>query len=762
MADDLRGGRRHLVRGAGLLQRSRRAAADPRPRPAGHGHHRRRVRLRARLLSADARRRGRRRAAGRRHPRLRDHRSARPSPRCAPPTRCRSPPTARPRSTPTPAAPSAGCATASTSTPTRAPSAILFDGVLAPATARCARTPPAGAGHRAQARRRGALPGVSRADLAGLPTSACRTSCASTRCSPTASAASLVGPRGDYRAGCAFPRWDSDACFATLIGGQGTYAVTPLAALRVGRLLRARADLAQPLGHRRRHGRVPRGARVARPPRARRHPAPDPGASRERRAYASCSTHAARSGRERMSRPAPRRRRDAGGPGSANARMTWLGAGDAERAPDGHGGKPLVTVIELRGGREPRLRARARRRRRRRCRPRPRRGLDRHRGRVVTPAARRCRRPRRARDARHAYAVLCRAHQRAAAAWWPPPRCRCPSAPARAATTTTATSGSATSASPARRSPGPARCRCSTTPCASSPSACSPTATGSLPPTPPTGDPVPDERTLDLPGYPGGSRHRRQLGQPPVPARRLRRGPAPARRGGRPRPPRRRRLARRRGRRRRDRAALARARRRHLGTRPRRLDAQPPDLRRRPAAHQRAPVHGDSAAAGWRWPTRSSPTPQPMPLHPAGHWQRSPERRPARRRAAAARHPRRASPRRPPHARHPAAVGRPAHRGRVLLPLPPDERPLGEAEGAFVMCGFLLALAYAQQGDAVRAARWFERNRAACGPAGLLSEEFDVVQRQMRGQPPPGVRARSALPAYPVTGLDLTICPKAR
>ena len=49
----------------------------------------------------------------------------------------------------------------------------------------------------------------------------------------------------------------------------------------------------------------------------------------------------------------------------------------------------------------------------------------------------------------------------------------------------------------------------------------------------------------------------------------------------------------------------------------------------------------------------------------------------------------------------------------------PDERPLGESEGAFLLCGFLLSLAWAQQGDAVRAARWFERNRAACGPPGL-------------------------------------------
>jgi hypothetical protein len=65
-----------------------------------------------------------------------------------------------------------------------------------------------------------------------------------------------------------------------------------------------------------------------------------------------------------------------------------------------------------------------------------------------------------------------------------------------------------------------------------------------------------------------------------------------------------------------------------------------------------------------------------------------------------------------------------------------DERPLGEAEGAFLLCGFLLALAYHQQGDEVEAARWFERNRAACGPAGLFSEEYDVAQRQLRGNLP--------------------------
>jgi GH15 family glucan-1,4-alpha-glucosidase len=66
----------------------------------------------------------------------------------------------------------------------------------------------------------------------------------------------------------------------------------------------------------------------------------------------------------------------------------------------------------------------------------------------------------------------------------------------------------------------------------------------------------------------------------------------------------------------------------------------------------------------------------------------------------------------------------------------PDERPLGESEGAFLLCGFLMALAYSQQGDRVSAARWFERNRAACGPPGLLAEEFDVDERQLRGNLP--------------------------
>jgi alpha,alpha-trehalase len=47
-----------------------------------------------------------------------------------------------------------------------------------------------------------------------------------------------------------------------------------------------------------------------------------------------------------------------------------------------------------------------------------------------------------------------------------------------------------------------------------------------------------------------------------------------------------------------------------------------------------------------------------------------------------------------------------------------------------------MALAAHQQGDHVAAARWFERNRAACGPPVLLCEEYDVAQRQLRANLP--------------------------
>jgi GH15 family glucan-1,4-alpha-glucosidase len=63
-------------------------------------------------------------------------------------------------------------------------------------------------------------------------------------------------------------------------------------------------------------------------------------------------------------------------------------------------------------------------------------------------------------------------------------------------------------------------------------------------------------------------------------------------------------------------------------------------------------------------------------------------------------------------------------------------RDRSDAEGAFLLCNFWLAMAELQAGDPVGSARRFERARSACGPAGLFAEEYDVQQRQLRGNLP--------------------------
>ncbi|QSE86899.1 glycoside hydrolase family 15 protein [Rhodococcus koreensis] len=83
-----------------------------------------------------------------------------------------------------------------------------------------------------------------------------------------------------------------------------------------------------------------------------------------------------------------------------------------------------------------------------------------------------------------------------------------------------------------------------------------------------------------------------------------------------------------------------------------------------------------------------------------------------------------------------AAVRRELGRDGYVYRFRQDERPLADAEGAFLLCGFLMALAEHQQGHQVDAVRWFERNRAACGSPALFTEEFDVVEHQLRGNLP--------------------------
>ena len=61
---------------------------------------------------------------------------------------------------------------------------------------------------------------------------------------------------------------------------------------------------------------------------------------------------------------------------------------------------------------------------------------------------------------------------------------------------------------------------------------------------------------------------------------------------------------------------------------------------------------------------------------------------------------------------------------------------LAQAEGAFLICNFWLALACFDAGETVEGVRWFERARSSAGPPGLLTEEFDVDQHQLRGNVP--------------------------
>ncbi|WNM28199.1 glycoside hydrolase family 15 protein [Demequina capsici] len=64
------------------------------------------------------------------------------------------------------------------------------------------------------------------------------------------------------------------------------------------------------------------------------------------------------------------------------------------------------------------------------------------------------------------------------------------------------------------------------------------------------------------------------------------------------------------------------------------------------------------------------------------------------------------------------------------------EIPLGEAEGAFLLCEATLALALVRLGRREEAVRWFERVRGCVTVAGLYSEEWDPEERQLRGNIP--------------------------
>ena len=540
----------------------------------------------------------------------------------------------------------------------------------------------------------------------------------------------LVAPRGDYGWMC-FPSWDSDACFATLIGGQGSYAVTPDARFVWGGyyeqgliwrsrwitedgVVECREALAMPAQRQR--------AVLLRRILARR------GAARVRVALDLRGGF----GRQSMARL---RCRDGLWTGRAgDAHLMWSGAPDAQPTADGRGGKPLVMMLELEQGSAHDLvlvidsaangdpppdpdRAWS--------------GTEAAWSELVPPLAAPARVKR---DARHSYAVLrgltsSGGGMVAAATMSLPERARegrnydyryvwirdqCFTGQA------VAKAGPLPLLDDAVRFVGDRLL-----------------ADGDqmMPAYTTEGDRVPDERSLDLPGYPGGSDVRgnwvnRQFQLDAFGEALL--------------------------------LLAAAAEHDHLdadGWRAAEVAIAAIERRWGEAdggiwelepdhwTHSRlicatglrriADFQPSERAAGWLVLADTIVAEAARTgLHTSGRWQRSPgdERvaaallLPAIRGGIGVDDPRTIATL--------EAVERELTQDGYCYRFRPDERPLGEAEGAFVMCGFLMALAWAQQGESVRAARWFERTRTACGPAGLISEEYDVMQRQMRGNLP--------------------------
>ncbi|MDQ6783185.1 MAG: glycoside hydrolase family 15 protein [Actinomycetota bacterium] len=123
-------------------------------------------------------------------------------------------------------------------------------------------------------------------------------------------------------------------------------------------------------------------------------------------------------------------------------------------------------------------------------------------------------------------------------------------------------------------------------------------------------------------------------------------------------------------------------------------------------------------------------------LHPDGHWQRSPHDPhldgslllPALRGALPADDPR-------SEATLHAYLDQLTDQGYAYR-FRHGELPLGDAEGSFVLCGFVTAMSLHHQGHRLEAARWFERTARCVGPSAIHGEEWDVAEHQLRGNLP--------------------------
>jgi len=165
-------------------------------------------------------------------------------------------------------------------------------------------------------------------------------------------------------------------------------------------------------------------------------------------------------------------------------------------------------------------------------------------------------------------------------------------------------------------------------------------------------------------------------------------------------------------------------------------------LRALATAAQRAPGHtvpgghGHRQAAGWSALADAILASLADCVHPTGRWQRSPADErvdaallvPVMRGAVPPDDPRSQATVR--------AVREDLAEDGYVYRFRQDARPLHKAEGAFLLCGFWMAQVAQARGEHAEAAHWFERSRASCGPAGLYTEEYDVHQRQLRGNLP--------------------------
>ncbi|MGI8753533.1 MAG: glycoside hydrolase family 15 protein [Acidimicrobiales bacterium] len=123
-------------------------------------------------------------------------------------------------------------------------------------------------------------------------------------------------------------------------------------------------------------------------------------------------------------------------------------------------------------------------------------------------------------------------------------------------------------------------------------------------------------------------------------------------------------------------------------------------------------------------------------LHPDGHWQRSPGDHgvdgalllPALRGALPPEDPRSVATL--------AAVIDQLSQDGYAYRFRHGDLPLAQAEGSFVLCGFVTAMALDQQGRHLEAARWFERSARCSGPGAIHAEEWDVAEHQLRGNLP--------------------------